>query len=547
MRALPIEITDYLDYIRDGGHPVCKEQKKLADMLERIFDEEPDLIIDTDRLNKFMSYQKYFSFNLFPWEKFVFTLHNCVFYADGRVRFPNLFILCGRGAGKNGYLAFQAFCQMCTPNGVDEYDIDICATSEDQAKTTFTDLYNMFESATGQDYLRFKKHFKWTKQSITCLDTHSTLRFRTNNAKGKDGLRSGAVYFDEVHAYENWANIDVFTTGLGKKPCPRKTYITTNGDVRGGVLDSMIDQAHDILNGDEPDDGWLPFICKLDSPDEVDDEEMWHKANPSLQYRRDLHDEIRSEYKAYKRAPLTSTGFMTKRMNIPAERTDVIVTSWENICAANRARPDLTDRRCVCGIDYAKTTDMVGACLLFYDGNTYFAIQHSWFCLQSFDRKLIKAPLDEWADRGLLTLVDNVEIAPKMIADWIYAQNSKYRVDAVSIDSYRHTLLASSLKEIGYTWRDNLFLTRPSDIMKVQPLITSAFATHSIAWGDDPMMKWAANNAKLVPAANNNWVYGKIEPHGRKTDCFMAFVAAMCQEERLHEDETPILLEPFFF
>ena len=65
--------------------------------------------------------------------------------------------------------------------------------------------------------------------------------------------------------------------------------------------------------------------------------------------------------------------------------------------------------------------------------------------------------------------------------------------------------------------------------------VSSCFIGHRIAWGDDPMMRWYTNNAKLEPAKNNNYTYGKIEPKSRKTDGFMAFVSAMVIEEELPE------------
>ncbi|MCG4877873.1 hypothetical protein L0N00_15705, partial [Eggerthella lenta] len=59
--------------------------------------------------------------------------------------------------------------------------------------------------------LRF---FHWTQESIRGLKRNSFIHGHTNNAKGKDGLRSGCVIFNEYHAYENYDNINVFTTGL---------------------------------------------------------------------------------------------------------------------------------------------------------------------------------------------------------------------------------------------------------------------------------------------------------------------------------------------
>lgn len=542
----PREISEYIKDIREGEYPACEEQLLLADMIERIISEE-ELFFDAEKIETAKRYQAYFPYELFPWEWFIFILHNCTFKKDGRPRFKDLFLKVGRGNGKNGYLAFEGFWQI-SGNGINQYNVDICALSEDQAKTSFDDIYNILENQEDpKKALKLKKNFYWNKVRIENLKTHSELRYRTNNPKSKDGMRPGSLFFDEVHQYEDRRNIEVFTGGLGKKPHPRRTYATTDGDVRGGVLDKMTEQAVRILEGKEPDDGLLPFICKLDAKEEVRNELAWHKANPSLRYFPDLLEEMRAEYKEYKLDPQVNTAFMTKRMNLPQGRKDIEVTSWENICCANRENPDLAGKPCICGIDYAKTTDMVSAVLLFYDGE-YHIKQHSWFCLRSSDRAAIKAPLDEWASRGLLTIVDDVEISPELVGVWINEQRRFYQVKKICIDNYRYTLMGKALKDIGYTYKDkSLYLVRPSDVMRIQPVINSAFATGHISWGDDPMMKWFTNNTKLVPAANNNWTFGKIEPHGRKTDGFMAFVAAMSREEELHVKPAAPILEPLLF
>ena len=531
---IPVEIAAYMQFIRESKYPVNKERIQLIEnVLEPVFKNET-LVFDYVRIEKYFSYQQYFPFDLLPWEKFCFVLHNCVFRTDGQPRWPDLFILCGRGAGKNGYLAFEAFCQISPAHGVAYYDVDICATSEDQAKTSFDDLYNIMEDP--KHTKKLSKFFRWTKEEIQCRLTKSKVKFRTNNAKGKDGLRSGSVFFDEVHAYENYENINVFTTGLGKKPHPRRTYVTTNGDVRDGVLDKMIERAAKVLSGEVPDMGFLPFICKLDSMDEVDVEENWQKANPSLYAFPDLRDQMRREYVDYSLDPIVNSAFMTKRMNIPQGIKDTEVTSWENILLTNREPPDLTWKTCVCGIDFAKTTDFISAFLLFKIGETYYGKHHSWFCNRSNDKHRIKLPLDEMVRRGLLTIVDDVEVNPALITEWIDQQRGPYDVRKIAIDSYRYALLARELREIGFDAKDKrVKLVRPSDIMMVQPKISSLFATGKIIWGDDPMMRWYTNNAKLEPAPNNNFKYGKIEPKSRKTDGFMAFVAAMTVEDELPE------------
>lgn len=543
--AIPDEVQEYIDLTESGGVIACKEQWQLIDLVKNAFETE-ELTVDYVRIETYMRYQQYFPFSLFSWEKFCFVLHNCVFRKDGNPRWPDLLILCGRGAGKNGYLSFEGFCQITPANDVPHYDVDICATSEDQAKTSFDEIYEILENPEFRN--KFKKNFRWNKQEIVNLRTRSKLKYRTNNAAGKDGLRSGSVFFDEVHAYVNWDNINVFTTGLGKKPHPRRTYATTNGDIRDGVLDQLITKSHAILEGSMPDSGFLPFICKLDSPEEVHNISLWVKANPSLPYFPALRDEMLREYQDYKLDPVTNSAFMTKRMNYPVGNRDREVTSWENILRTNRELPDLTRKTCVCGVDYAKLTDMISAFLLFRIKDQYYGIHHSWFCNRSKDKERIKLPLDQMAARGLLTIVDDVEVHPSLIARWIEQQGRIYDIKKIAIDNFRYSLMSRALSEIGFDAKDKkVWLIRPSDIMKVYPKIDSVFSAGHITWGDDPLLRWATNNAKLEPAPNNNYKYGKIEPKSRKTDPFMAFVAAMCIEEEIPEEQELVFMEPIMF
>lgn len=545
MTVIPNEIRAYIDIIKNGVVRACEEQVLLVEYIERVFDTE-ELRVDYVQIEKYLSYQKYFPFNLFPWEVFCFVLHCCVYKKDGTPRWSVLFILMGRGGGKNGYLSFEDFCLITETNGIPYYDIDICANSEEQAKTSFDEIYNVLENPKNRKKL--EKHFYWNKTEIVNRKTKSKIKYRTNNPKGKDGLRSGKVDFDEPHAYENWENINVFTTGLGKKPHPRRTYVSTNGDVREGPLDQLIEKSEKILTGEIPDNGFLPFICRLNDEKGVHDPDRWEEANPSLPYLPTLKEQMKQEYEDYKLDPIINNAFMTKRMNIPQGRKDTEVASWENILKTNGEIPDLTGKTCVCGIDFTKTTDFVSAFLLFKDGGKYYGIHHSWFCNRSNDRYRIKIPLEQMVERGLLTIVNDVEINPLLIADWVADKRMKYNLEKVAIDSYRYTILSRALRDVGYDANDKMVkLVRPSDIMYVQPKIASIFLSNRLTVGDDPLFRWFTNNTKLEPAPNNNFKYGKIEPKSRKTDGFMAFVAAMTLEEELPDMQDFAFMEPIIF
>ena len=277
------EIDEYIAFVRSGKVPMCKDQIALCSYVEKCFKEEK-IYVDEQQLKRYLNHQKYFPFKLLLWEKFIFALHNCTYKAPGILRWPILFVLVGRGAGKNGYLAFESFCWITPVNGVPDYNVDIFATSEDQAKTSPDDVRAVLE----KNRVKLEKHFYWNLEYIKNLKTGSEIRYHTSAPGTKDGGRPGAIVFDEYHAYQNYKLIGVAKTGLGKKAMPRQTIITTDGNIRGGPLDDTKARAEGILKGDVGDNGMLPFICRLDDPKEVDNPARWPKANPSYIYLPNL-------------------------------------------------------------------------------------------------------------------------------------------------------------------------------------------------------------------------------------------------------------------
>lgn len=542
------ELCEYISLVENAGTKgrkrVCVWQKKLVKFVKNIFENE-NLIINREQLSKYMGLQKYFDFSLFPWEKFVFMLHCCVYRADGLPRFPDLFLFMGRGGGKNGYLAFEDFALISPYNPIQQYDIDICATAEEQARMSFDDVYNVLE----KHEKKLKRYFRWTKSEIQCRATRSKLKYRTNNAKTKDGLRSGKVDFDEVHAYESYTNIKVFTTALGKKPHPRRTYITSNGDVCDGVLDDQIEKSKRILDFEIEDNGFLPFMCMLDDEKEVHNEENWHKANPSLQYLPTLLEEIRKEYQEWKENRSSASDFMTKRMGIRQGNSEIELTSWKNILETKQiVMPPIEREIGVIGLDYTKINDFASAGVLTKREKKFVFKQKTWICKYSEDLPNINFPIEEACAAGDAEIIDAPEIPPELIAEWVAEQTGFYNIQMLALDDYRLALMRTALSRVGFSKEnENIFLVRPSDKVKIEPIIDSAFRNHNIVYGDCPIMRWYTNNTKRVMSKKyGNYEYQKIERRRRKTDGFFAFVAAMTQQELIPEQQTVGNVLPLF-
>lgn len=536
---IPLEIEKYLLSVETDNPRACKEQHALAVYIRRIFDTE-DIFVDTEQLSNYIKLEKYFPYGgLLPWELFLTALWNCTYTKTKLPRWKTLFCMVGRGAGKDGFIGFDSLCAVSPYNPVSHYNVDICANNEDQAMTPVNDLVETLENPKHE--VRLKKHFYHTKERVQGRRNKGVIRGRTNNPKGRDGLRSGKVIFNEVHQFENYDNIKVFTTGQGKVAQARTGIFTSNGDISDGPLDDYLARGRRILFEGEADNGFLPFICCLNNIDEVHDKDNWTMANPSLAYFPHLMQEIENEYVEWREHPEQHGDFMTKRMGIRAGQRELAVTDYENVKRTNKPLPDMTGWSCIVGIDYAELSDWASVNLHFKQGEQRFDINHTWICAQSKTLTRVKAPYKDWARRGIVTIVDDVSIHPDLIAGYILQAAKQYNIRMLALDNYRWTLLSESLKKIGFDASDKerVKLVRPTDIMQIEPVIQECFDRDLLSWGDNPCLRWAVNNTKRVRSSRKigvdtgNFIYAKIEAKSRKTDPFMAFVAAMTCEPKL--------------
>lgn len=545
---IPEAVELYLRQVESGTPRVCREQAALAEYIRGVFAREK-LIFEAQRFEKYIGLEKYFPFTLFPWEKFLIALWLCTYKAPGLPRWKTLFCLVGRGAGKDGFIAFISFCAVSPFNPAAGYDVDICANDEEQAMRPVKDVTDVLDNP--RLVMKLRKFFYHTKELVQGRKNRGVIKGRTNSPAHRDGMRSGMIVFNEIHAYQNYDNIKVFRTGLGKKDEPREGCFSSNGEISDGPLDDMIGRSLRILSGGEPDGGFLPFLCRLESEGQVHDPENWSMANPSLQYRPALRQEIADEYAEWKEHPDQHADFLTKRMGLRKGFKEIAVTDYAKVRATNRPLPDMRGWACTAGLDFAELSDWAAVNLHFRRGAERYDINHTWICLQSKTLHRVRAPWRDWAEAGLCTLVDDVSINPQRLAEWLRQMGQVYAVRMIAMDNFRWTVVSDALRAIGFdaTDRSRVKLVRPSDIMAVEPVIQECFDRRSFSWGDNPCLRWAVNNTKRIRRGKadgtdtGNFYYGKIEAKSRKTDPFMALVAAMTAESVLGTGE-PVALPP---
>lgn len=282
----------------------------------------------------------------------------------------------------------------------------------------------------------------------------------------------------------------------------------------------------------------LPFLCCIENEAEIDQPEMWEKANPSLRYLPNLRAEMERQYQDYKRQTSGNLEFPTKRLNYPIENKAAVVTEYKNLLATKKVQIYVARMAAIIGLDFAARRDFAVAGYLTRGENGVLQWREHAFVLKNNpDLERIQAPLEEWEAKGILTFLDGVEINPQSLMDWLIGEQQEKGIEyiAAALDMYRYGIVKKHLNEMGFeSGKDgNLKLVRPSDLMIAAPAVMSTLDNQMLACGDDPFFRWCANNVKLGEDKHKNATFEKIEGKSRKTDGFMAFAAAMTLEELL--------------
>ncbi|MDY3251226.1 MAG: terminase TerL endonuclease subunit [Candidatus Choladocola sp.] len=539
MRSYSRFIDPYIRKIKNNEVEHCKEQDLMIDNIVIPVLEREDVVIDDEKIEKGLSLQKYFPFRLIDWEVFLFALIVGVNFTNGEIVFTDIRVIIGRGSGKNGFISFLCFYFLSPYHGIRGYNIDLMANAENQAKTSFKDVYEVITDPVKKEYEEvLKKNYHATKELITGKKTKSELRFNTSSKRGKDSKRTGCIIFDEKHEYIDVDNMNTLQSGLGKVGHERVITITTDGHIRGGVLDKEKEQNQAILKEYNPLNRTLVFWCRIEAEEEWNQIDKLIKAIPSLNDFPNLKTVIQKEIIDMPYKMDYYPEYMAKRCNYPIGNKEVEVASWDDILATNQKMIDLRGKNCVGAVDYAKTNDFIVTGLTFRIGGKIYHIQHTFICSKSRDLGGIKAPLKEWEAKGDVEFIDDVEISPEIVTGWFEKMGQVYNILKIAIDNYRYSLLNAAFKRIGFDAfeKKNILLVRPSHIMQASPIINSAFVTHSIVFGDVPIMRWYVNNTKKIMDNKGNITYGKIEPNYRKTDGFMEFVNTIVILDEIPEE-----------
>jgi len=527
----PFFFEEYINLYEQGIIPFNQERIKLIKYLKDEVLIRDDIYFDNDMINKFIRYTEINFFPLAKYQKFITPFIFLYQKENDEVFFDEFLNSIARGGGKNGFMSARDSFFISPLYGIRNYDVTITANSEKQGKVSFKEVYEMVQKR------RLEQQFYLTKMAIINNVTNSTFSYRTNNPKTMDSARDGCLEFDEIHQFESSNLVDIQRSGLGKIEHPRTFYNGTNGHVREGFYDKILERADNIFSGKNKNDRLFPFICKLDDIKEMDNPKLWSKANPMFEentaYSKRLFSTVMKEYRKLEEEPSGRQEFIIKRMNFTAGDGEKDVTTQEKLLATNRPINDLNEKSCVIGFDYASIRDFASVGRLTKDGDNYVWVQHSFARKQFLDAFKLKAPIKEWEKQGLITILDEPSIDPQYLVDWINEQREVYSVEMVCADGFRMDLLKPLLEKEGYTYE---FIRNIRGVQsKVAPIIENGFANERFIFGDDPLMRWYVYNTFIKEDKLGNKTFLKKEPVRRKTDGFHALIAALYKREDIED------------
>lgn len=531
---------------RNGHIILNKERIMLIEWLEEDILTMEDIYFDTEHIENFIQFAEKWYFPLEPFQKFLTCFIFLRYKVTDDLVFDEFLIYMARGAGKNGFISALVNYLISELHGIDFYNVSIVANSEKQAKTSFTEVYNVIDMNDDM-----KGYFKHQKAIIESVDTKSIFQFHTSNASTKDGLRDGCVIYDEVHEYENNEVVDVFSGGLGKVEDSREFFIGTDGFVRDGFIDKLKSRAMSILKREVSvrEDSLFPFMCCIDEEEEMHNTNMWQKANPMFHpplssYAKTLFKKVLKQYRKLENDSSGFENFITKRMNLPKVDLEKSVTSWAKLEATNQTYnlEELKKRECIGCVDYASIRDFVANGLLFIKDNRFYLpkeLTHSFVCKPFADKHYAYskekaennnkkdhrkfAPIRKWEDDGLLSVINKETMDPHLIVNWFVQRREEgYNIKKIIGDNFRMEILKPLFEAKGF----DVEIIRNPDAASalLAPKIELAFDEERIIFGDNPMMRWYGNNVLVIIDSKGNKLYRKKEPVKRKTDGFMMFL-----------------------
>ena len=264
------------------------------------------------------------------------------------------------------------------------------------------------QNTTGSKANRMK--LASTKKGIENFLTGSLLEIRPMSINKLQGLRC------KISTVDEWLSGDIredvigaIEQGASKLDDYLIVAMSSEGTVRNGSGDTIKMELMDILKGEYINPHVSIWYYKLDSIEEVNNPEMWPKANPNLG-KTVSYETYQQDVERAEKAPAARNDILAKRFGIPMEGYTYYFTYEETIPHRKR---DYWQMPCSLGGDLSQGDDFCAFAFMFPLGNELFGIKTRNYISSSTLMKLpaaMRIKYDQFMMEGSLIVLDGTTL-----------------------------------------------------------------------------------------------------------------------------------------
>lgn len=518
-----------------AGEIIVGEKVKLACIrhlndLERQGTDDFPFIFDEDKAHRPIRYIEKFckpskgAYNqlvLQPWQHFeIGSLYGWVHRDTGYRRFREGLVFVARKNGKTTVISGLSDFAVCKDDesGARVY---ILANTKQQAGELFDEARAMVQASPA-----LKKNLRENQKGIFHDKSKSKIESRASDSKKLDGLNTHLGIFDEIHEFKDFKLINVIKRSWSARKQPMVLYITTAGYELDGPLVEYYEVGSDVLQGTNRQERKFYLLFELDHEDEIENPEMWIKANPNIGVSLDL-PQLVEDFNSDKDTPAELADWITKQFNIFAKTDGQSFISYK-VLKRNNKKIDidtLKGAEGVGGFDLSTTEDFTSACIEFplYETGEVFVLSHSWVTMRKAKEDSEKIPYFEMEKEGLLTICEGDYIDYQLVYDWFVKQGKLYNIKKITYDRANAFRLVKALENHGFIME--VTIQGPITLSPALKDLKELFLDGKVIFNNNTLLRWYINNVKIKVDDKDNWMASKQSKY-RKIDGFAAMLNA---------------------
>lgn len=293
------------------------------------------------------------------------------------------------------------------------------------------------QNTTGSKANRMK--LASTKKGIENFLTGSLVEIRPMSINKLQGLRTKIATVDE------WLSGDIredvigaIEQGASKLDDYLIVATSSEGTVRNGSGDTIKMELMEILRGDYVNPHVSIWFYKLDEIEEVNDPNMWMKANPNLG-KTVTYETYQLDVERAEKAPAARNDILAKRFGIPMEGYTYFFTYEETL--PTQRKQDFWGMPCALGADLSQGDDFCAFTFMFPLRNGGFGVKTRNYITEKTLRKLpgaMRMKYDEFMSEGSLIVMSGTVLDLDDVYEDLDAHitNMNYDVRCFGYDPY---------------------------------------------------------------------------------------------------------------